>query len=290
MALTAADLRITDVHVHVQPWHNLNRDVSRVMRNAQDDFDYILEMMYDPKLLLEFMDREGVYRVGMVSYPAQDVMGVGMETNEHTLKYAQANPERLLPYGGVNARFTTNAVRDVEELVDKGMRVLKIHPPHQRYPANAYREGLSALADIYATLERLGVPVLIHTGTSIFPGARCNYGNPLELDDVALDFPDLQIIMGHGGRPFHMGEAFFILRRHKNVWFDMSGVPPKSLLDYYPKLAELEKQLLWGTDWPSPGVKTMRKNIDQFLSLPLSDSLKRAAMETNPERLIPTRK
>ncbi len=287
MALTAEDLRITDVHIHVQPWHNLNRDVANVMRKAQDDFDHILEMMYDPKLLLEFMDQEGVHRVGMVSYPAQDVMGVGMETNDHTLRYAQADPKRLLPYGGVNARFTTNAVRDVEELVDKGMRVLKIHPPHQRHAANAYNDGLTALADIYATCERLGIPVLIHTGTSIFPGARCKFGNPLELDDVALDFPDLQIIMGHGGRPFYMGEAFFVLRRHKNVWFDMSGVPPKSLLEYYPKLAELEKQLLWGTDWPSPGVKTMRKNIDQFLALPLSDELKIAALQTNAERLIP---
>jgi predicted TIM-barrel fold metal-dependent hydrolase len=257
------------------------------MRNAQDDFDHTLEMMYDPKLLLAFMDEQGVDRIGMVSYPAQETMGVGMETNDHTLRYAQANPERLLPYGGVNARFTTNAVRDVEELAEKGMRMLKIHPPHQKYAANAYTEGLTALADIYRTCERLGIPVLIHTGTSIFPGARNKYGNPLELDDVALDFPDLQIVMGHGGRPFYTGEAFFVLRRHKNVWFDMSGVPPNNLLQYYPKLVELEKKLLWGTDWPSPGVRNMRKNIDQFLALPLPDSLKRAAMETNPERLLP---
>jgi len=106
---------------------------------------------------------------------------------------------------------------------------------------------------------------------------------------VALDFPDLQIVMGHGGRPYYMGEAFFILRRHKNVWLDMSGIPPKSLLDYFPKLHELEDKLLWGTDWPSPGVKTMRKNIDQFLALPVSDTLKRKALETNPQRILPDR-
>ena len=129
--------------------------------------------------------------------------------------------------------------------------------------------------------------MLVHTGTSVFPGARSKYGNPLEIDDIAIDFPDLRIVLAHGGRPFWMGEAFFVLRRHRNVWFDLSGIPPKALLEYFPKLAELENKLLWGSDWPSPGVVGMRTNIDQFLALPLSDSLKRAALEGNPERLLP---
>jgi predicted TIM-barrel fold metal-dependent hydrolase len=109
----------------------------------------------------------------------------------------------------------------------------------------------------------------------------------MELDDVAIDFPDLTLIMAHGGRPLYMEEAFFILRRHKRMMLDLSGIPPKSLLEYFPRIAELERQLLWGTDWPSPGVESMRKNVDQFLALPLAESVKRAALETNPERLLP---
>jgi hypothetical protein len=130
---------------------------------------------------------------------------------------------------------------------------------------------------------------MIHTGTSIFPGARSKWGNPMELDDVAIDFPDLPIIMAHGGRPLYMTEAFFILRRHKRMWLDLSGIPPRSLLDYFPRIAELESQLLWGTDWPSPGVESMRRNVDAFLALSLPDSTRRAALEANPERLLPTR-
>jgi predicted TIM-barrel fold metal-dependent hydrolase len=131
------------------------------------------------------------------------------------------------------------------------------------------------------------MPVLVHTGTSIFPGARSKYGNPMELDDVAIDFPDLRLIMAHGGRPLYTEEAFFILRRHRHVWLDLSGIPPRSLLTYFPRIEELERQLLWGTDWPSPGVRSMRGNVDQFLELPLPDRVKRAALETNPERLLP---
>jgi len=86
-----------------------------------------------------------------------------------------------------------------------------------------------------------------------------------------------------------MAEAFFILRRHRHVWLDLSGIPPKSLLEYFPRLEELEAQLLWGTDWPSPGVSRMRRNLEQFLVLPLPERVKRAAVETNPERLLPPR-
>jgi predicted TIM-barrel fold metal-dependent hydrolase len=130
---------------------------------------------------------------------------------------------------------------------------------------------------------------MVHTGTSIFPGARSKYGNPMELDDVAIDFPDLPIIMAHGGRPLYMEEAFFILRRHRNVWLDLSGIPPLRMLEYFPRIEELSTRVLWGTDWPSPGVESMRGNVTQFLSLECSDGFKRAALQDNPERLLPAR-
>lgn len=170
-----------------------------------------------------------------------------------------------------------------------GIRCLKIHPPHQLFPANAYTMGLENLARIYRRCEERGMPVLVHTGTSIFPGARCKYGHPMELDDVAIDYPDLTIIMAHGGRPLWMDEAFFVLRRHKNVHLELSGIPPKRLLEYFPRLAEIADRVVWGTDWPSPGVKDLRENLDQFLALPLSDDVKTRITRTNPLQLIPTR-
>ena len=104
-----------------------------------------------------------------------------------------------------------------------------------------------------------------------------------------IDFPDLRIVLAHGGRPFWMEEAFFILRRHPNVWLDVSGIPPLKLLEYFPRLAEISGKVLWGTDWPSPGVKDLRHNIDQVLTLPLDDALRQAMLETNALKLFPAR-
>src|SRR6266567_2251393 len=258
---------ITDVHIHVQPWRELKPHVLETMWRGQNAHrDLMIQVMEDPRALLEVMDGAGVWRAGLVNYPSPDVMGFTDATNTFAATYARANPERL---------------------IDLGIRLLKIHPPHQGFPANAYTAGLDALGTIYRRCEERGLPVMAHTGTSIFPGARSKYGNPMELDDVAIDFPDLRIVMAHGGRPLYMAEAFFVLRRHRRMWLDISGIPPARLLQYFPRLSELADRVLWGTDWPSPGVKDMRLNIDQFLALPLSDPHKKAILETNALALFP---
>jgi predicted TIM-barrel fold metal-dependent hydrolase len=287
--MRSAPSRITDVHIHIQPWRQLKPAVMETMRRGKEEhFDFLLSLMDDPALLLGILDEQGIARVGLVNYPSPSIMGFTDDTNEFAVRYAEADPVRLLPYGGVDPVTTTDAAGSVRRLVEMGVRVLKLHPPHQGFAANAYTQGLGALADIYRTCEAHGLPVMVHTGTSIFPGARSKYGNPMELDDVAVDFPDLQIIMAHGGRPLYMAEAFFILRRHKRVWLDLSGIPPKRLPEYFPRIEEISERVLWGTDWPSPGVTSMRKNVEQFLALPLADAFKRAALEENAMRLLPT--
>ena len=282
--------RVTDVHIHIQPWRDMKPAVQAAMRRGKEaHWEFLLSMMDDPKVLLDIMDRSGVWRVGLVNYVSPDVMGFTDTTNTFVARYAQAAPDRLLPYGGIHPRYTADPAGDVDRLVGMGIRLLKIHPPHMTFPANAYTEGLAALGAVYRRCEERGLPVMIHTGTSIFPGARSKYGNPLEIDDVAIDFPDLRIIMAHGGRPFWMEEAFFVLRRHPNVWLDVSGIPPLKLLEYFPRFGEIGSKVLWGTDWPSPGVKDLRLNIDQFLTLPLADDLRRAVLETNPLAFFPAR-
>jgi predicted TIM-barrel fold metal-dependent hydrolase len=128
--------------------------------------------------------------------------------------------------------------------------------------------------------------VTVHTGTSVFPGARSRLGDPMDIDDVAVDFPKLRILLAHGGRPLWMEAAFFVVRRHPNVYLEVSGIPPAKLLEYFPRLEELAHKTVWGTDWPSPGVKSMRQNVEQFLQLPLRDESKRAILSDNAARLF----
>jgi len=286
--MTATLPGVTDIHVHIQPWHQLKPAVAAVMREGKEDhWERLIELMEDPAALIELLDERDIWRVGLINYPSPDLMGFTDETNRFAAQYASAAPERLIPFGGVHPRFTQDPEGQVEELLQLGIRCLKIHPPHQLFPANAHQMGMEALGRIYSRAQDRGLPVMIHTGTSIFPGARCKFGRPMELDDVAIDFPDLRIIMAHGGRPLWMDEAFFILRRHQNVYLELSGIPPHKILDYFPRLEEIGNRVLWGTDWPSPGVRDLRENLDQFLALDISDALKHGATRSTPLELFP---
>jgi predicted TIM-barrel fold metal-dependent hydrolase len=251
------------------------------MKRARGTYDDVLEYCRNPKALLNYLDSIGVERAVLINYVAPEVMGFTAEVNQWVADYCKEDPNRLIPCGSIHPRHTKNVEVDMEQLVRIGIRLIKIHPPHQLLFPNDYLNGVRELETIYSMAQNAGIPVMVHTGTSIFPNARNKYGDPIYLDDVAVDFPKLKILMAHGGRPLWMNTAFFLLRRHKNIYLDISGIPPKSLLEYFPRLEEIADRTLFGTDFPSPGVPDIKKNLDQVRALPLRDETKTKILSSN---------
>ncbi|MGH9748407.1 MAG: amidohydrolase family protein [Candidatus Polarisedimenticolia bacterium] len=283
---------VTDAHLHVQPWTQFRGDALATMAGGRADLDRIRTLFSDPAAFLRFLDGEGIERAVLVNYVSPDVIGFTFDVNTFVGDFCRGYEDRLIAMGGVHPGLSKDPAGDLERIVERhGIRALKIHPPHQLFRANAYRDGgdLPALADFYRKAAALRLPVLFHTGTSVFPGARNKYGDPMDLDDVAVDFPDLTIVMAHGGRPLWMDTCFFLLRRHPNVFMDVSGIPPKLLLRYFPRLSEIASKTLFGTDWPGPGVPSIRGNLEAFRALPLPAEALRAMLETTAERVYPGR-
>jgi predicted TIM-barrel fold metal-dependent hydrolase len=214
-------------------------------------------------------------------------MGFTHSSNEYVARYCAEAPDRLIPMGGVHPRFTEDAAEEVRRAAEAGVRALKVHPPHMGFAANAYLDGLDGLRTLYEEAQRLRLPVMIHTGTSIFPGARSRLGDPMAVDDVAVDFPELRIILAHGGRPLWMEQAFFLVRRFPQVFMDVSGIPPRALLRYFPRLAEVADKVLYGSDWPSPGVRSMADNVRELQALPLPAEVLTKMLDTNARALFP---
>ena len=284
--------RVVDAHVHIQPWSQFRPEAIRTMEKRAD-LETVKEVCADPKAFLKFLDREGVERAVLVNYVAPDVIGFTDEVNHFIGRYCRGHEDRLVPVGGVHPRLSADPAGDLEHIVTKhGIRVLKLHPPHQLFRMNAYRDGggMPQLAALYERASSLGVPILVHTGTSVFPGARNKYGDPMDLDDVAVDFPRLTLVMAHAGRPLWMETCLFLLRRHPNVHVDLSGIPPKNLLEYFPRLAEVASKAMFGTDWPGPGVPGVRRNIEAFRALPLPDEARQAILSGTADRVYPARR
>jgi predicted TIM-barrel fold metal-dependent hydrolase len=277
---------ITDVHIHVQPLWEMHAPALETMLRGRSDADELHKIVRSPAELLRRLDADGIDRAVLVNYPST-LIGFTHRVNDYVAEYCAAAPQRLIAMGGVDPRQTEDAAAEVRRAAELGVRALKVHPPHMGFAPNAYLHGLDGLKALYEEAQRLRLPVMIHTGTSIFPGARSRTGEPIAVDDVAVDFPELTLILAHGGRPLWMEQAFFLVRRFPNVFVDVSGIPPKALLRYFPRLAEVADKVLYGSDWPSPGVASLARNLADFRALGLPGDAQRKILEENALRLFP---
>ncbi len=167
---------------------------------------------------------------------------------------AARNNDVLIPFGSVDPQQGAAAVDTARRLVDEyGVRGFKFHPTVQEFdPSDRTHYPL------YAAIEELGVPALFHTGqTGIGAGMRGGYGfklglsNPMLLDPVAADFPDLQIIMAHPSVPWQ-DEALSVATHKHNTWIDLSGWSPKYFPESLVRAANsyLKRRVLFGSDFP----------------------------------------
>lgn len=276
---------VIDAHVHIQPWRMIKPEHLRMMQGKRPDIPELEELMYSPPKLLALLDRERIERIVSINYVSPDIMGFTEEANRYAADYSRQCGGRVIPFGSVHPLTSKDPAGEMDELISWGIRGIKIHPAHQPVNPNAYRTGNRILETVYRKCEEAGLVLMIHTGTSVFPGARNVHADPIHTDDIGVDFPKLNVILAHGGRPLWMETAFFLVRRHANFWMDVSSIPPQLLPEYWPRLETLEDRILWGSDWPAPGVPGMRTNVDRFLGLPYSDAFKRKVCYENAKRL-----
>lgn len=259
-----------DSHVHVQPWRMMKPAIVERMKQNRKDMDIIMKVMDSPGEFLKHMDSEGVEAAALINYVSPHIMGFTDEVNEYISDFCKENPKRLIAFGSINPLIKSGQESRIDELLGKlKIRGIKIHPSHQTVYPNDYLNGNESLAYLYKKCEAEGTPIMVHTGTSIFIGARNRYADPIYVDDVAVDFPRLKIILAHGGRPLWMETCMFLVRRFSNVMIDVSSIPPSKVLEYFPRLEDIADRTLFGTDWPAPMVPGMRANFEQFSKLNL---------------------
>jgi predicted TIM-barrel fold metal-dependent hydrolase len=160
--------------------------------------------------------------------------------------------DRVRFAGNVNPHLHYPVADEVERQLALGAVALKIHPVHGGFAANE-----RALYPAYEICRSADIPVVVHCGTSTFPGALNKFADPILLDDVLNDFPGLQVVLAHGGRGWWYDAAAFLALSNPHVWIELSGLPPARLKTYYAKhnWARLTQRMIFATDWPGiPGI------------------------------------
>jgi predicted TIM-barrel fold metal-dependent hydrolase len=250
--------RIIDVHVHV----GHRSDWTEKARAVWMDTGPYVPRLFDGEqrqLPQDYGDVVKEEAWAGILIPEYSPGTAGLMPFERASEISRFHPE-LVPIAFLNPNYHQDLMASFEEQRAGGARALKIHPVHGFFFANDPR-----LYPIYERCQAEGLVVMFHAGTSLFPGCKMRYADPYTVDDVINDFPDLKVVLCHGGRAFWFHIAEFLAKRFENVYIDVSGLPPSKLLEYFPGMSKYSGKFLFGSDFP--GVPGIRKNYHTIAQL-----------------------
>jgi uncharacterized protein len=256
---------LVDAHVHVPvlgtlrpAWLSWARDFGP---------DGILDDVWDrdgrprPDRLDELFGAQGVDTA--ILFCEYSPKATGMQTFEDLLPMIEHNPRRFRPMANVNPHLHFPVAAEVRRQLALGAAGLKLHPVHGGFTCDD-----AALYPAYQVLEETGTPLVVHCGTSTFPGSANENADPRFLLPVVRDFPGLNVVLAHGGRGWWYDAAAFMALTNETVWIELSGLPPKRLPEYYARydLARLARRWIFATDWPGvPGVAVNARAVAELV-------------------------
>ncbi|MEV6636708.1 amidohydrolase family protein [Actinoplanes sp. NPDC051470] len=285
--MDVAGLVAIDVHTHAEISRDGHGSLSPELLGASEDY-FKAHGHRQPTI-----DETAAYyrerRMAAVIFTvdAEHATGHPRIANEEVAESCAAHPDVLIPFASVDPHKGRAGRREARRLVTEyGVRGFKFHPSLQGFSPDdpmAY--------PLYEVIEELGVPALFHTGqTGIgagLPGGggiRLRYANPMVVDDVAVDFPELRIILAHPSFPWQ-DEALAVATHKPYVYIDLSGWSPKyfppQLVRYANSL--LQDKVLFGSDYP---VLTPDRWLADFAKLEIKPAVRPKILKGNAARLL----
>jgi uncharacterized protein len=218
---------------------------------------------------------------------AETVTGRPAVPNEEIAEVAAANPDVLIPFASVDPNKGARAVDEAKRLIrNYGVKGFKLHPNVQGFYPND-----RSVYPLYEVVAEAGLPALFHTGHSGIGsglpgggGIRLKYSNPMYVDDVAVDFPELKIVLAHPSFPWQ-DEAISVALHKQQVYIDLSGWSPKyfppQLVQYANTL--LRDRVLFGSDYP---LITPDRWLEDFARADFRDDVRPLILKQNAARLL----
>ena len=245
--------QVLDLHTHPLVPDTWTPAVRQYVERANPEIAARASDLTDPAAMRDVLRAQGVDQAVVLAEEAP--LTTGMVTSEYILDFT-AEVEGLHAFVSLNPNLDADLVKRLKELRAHGeVKGLKFLPSYQHFTPNDAR-----LYPLYAYVQELGLPITFHTGISRFPGTRLKYADPLLLDDVAVDFPHLAILLAHAGRGVWYDSAALLATLHENVYLEVSGLPARNLPRYFPNLDRLADKIVFGSDFP--GLSSIQENID----------------------------
>jgi len=280
-ALSFDDIVAIDVHVHAEGHDEgdgvIGATAAKYFNKEEtpDDLDGVAEYYRSRKMMAVMFSVD------------EHLSGRSVVPNDDVLAAAQRHPDVIIPFVSVDPTRGAAALTEIDRLLATGrVRGIKLHPPLMGFSPDD-----RAVYPFYERIEAARVPVLFHTGHSgIGTGARggggirLKYGNPMPIDDVAVDFPDMPIVLAHPSFPWQ-DEAISICLHKPNVYIDLSGWSPKYFSPNLVRYADtqLRDKVMFGSDYP---LITPDRWLRDFEALPIRAEVRPRILKGNAARLL----
>jgi predicted TIM-barrel fold metal-dependent hydrolase len=289
--MNAAELVALDVHTHAEEPCSGPRD------DGYDEFQAGMAKYFKnpagAKGMLPTVEETAAYyrerKIGCVIFPVDTERETGFRryANEDVARIAAENSDIMIAFASIDPAKGKAGAREARRLIrDFGIRGFKFHPTMQGFYPND--RGAYVL---YEAIAEAGAIALFHTGqTGVGAGMRGGMGmklkfsNPICVDDVAADFPDMRIILAHPSFPWQE-EALAVATHKPNVFIDLSGWSPK----YFPPIliqycnTLLKHKMLFGSDWPAI---TPDRWMSDFKNIEIRDEVRPLILKENAARLL----
>lgn len=277
--------RAIDFHVHLSTHEWMEGSLGPMREATERHFRTTVPTRTIDEMADEFR-ADDVLAV-VLAWDAETATGLPATTNEYVAECVARHPDVFIGFASVDPWKGKLAVNDFcHAVTDLGLRGLKLHPGCQLFAPNDHR-----VYPLYEAASALGVPIIFHTGTTGLGaglpgggGIKLGYCRPIYLDDVAADFPDLQIVAAHPSWPWQ-DEMLAVAQHKTNVWLDLSGWSPRKWSPELTKnvLGPLSERALYGSDYP---FLTFKKWLDAFHSYEPSPEVEDRILRGNAERLL----
>ncbi len=274
-----------DVHVHPPTKEFIVDAGGPHVKAAAEKFGHSIELKTFEQMLEEY-SAAGVEKLVLFAWDAETTSHRPRVTNEFISKVVERHPDRILGFASVDPHKKT-AVKDLDYAIrELKLCGLKLHPQVQAFEPNSPR-----YYPLYSKCVEFDVPITFHSGSTYWGaglkgggGVKLRFSDPMLLDDVAADFPELKLIMAHPGWPWQ-DEQLAIAMHKENVSIDLSGWSPKYfqplLVTYMTKL--IPEKFLFGTDYP---MLSPERWLKDFETLRVSAEVRNMVLRENARRLL----
>jgi uncharacterized protein len=271
-------MEVIDFHTH--PWlpHHLNRPTESFIRQISPAVADHGDRLGDPRYAADLLRRDGVSRAVVLPEHCRETSG-DVRT-EAVLEFCAADPTFYIPFASVNPNLDPDPAGLVRDYAAAGARGLKLYPSYQFFYPDEAR-----IYPIYEACAAAGIPVLLHVGSSVIPGTRMEFCDPARLAPVARDLPHVPLVMAHGGRGPWYDDCARLVADSENVYIDVAGLVPATLLRHFPILPALADRFVFGSDWPAMP-RSVGHNVNVIRGLGLDDTALEKILGRNAARLL----